>query len=392
VPTNKGIFVSGRRETNFNISLQNIGTEDISSAFDVDVKLAKSSSGGGKRFETTESISSISAGSTMDVEVAAGFNPSDSTTFSSADVTVDLGTSYYLVSSFDISDEIPDNDENFSEVMVLADTILSSVNMSYAVFDGQFAEGFGFEGGGVYIKPPHYPVDVVSLNYFFLTADNTPAGDFFARVWADNGVDGTFDMMHEEIVSSSNIIPNITDANGAITEENGMTQVFLNTPVTITEGGFYVGFEAVDATTSTYNLAENTDGTTPRSYQNYEILSGVFGEYRSNADADLMIGATVNAFATKVSVEEAIERLEVGEVYPNPTSNIASVKVDVSSASKVSYSVKNVIGQEIKDKNLGNVNTGQKVINFNVSDLETGIYFCTVTINGNSTTKKFTVK
>ena len=381
---NGGVFASGVQATSFTTNVQNIGTEDINTSFDLDIKIGKSATGG-TRYQTSESVASLAAGAVQEINVAQEFNPADPSTLIN-NATIDLGESYFMTTSFNLGvDDNSTNNRKTSEVAVLNDADPSSVSLSYADNALQNAGQFGFEGGGVYIKPPYYPVDIVSLDFFLITNDANPVGDFTARMWAEdaNGSVGT--LLAEKIVANTAIVPNFTD------NENGITQVFLDAPVTITEGGFYMGLQYLDIAASTFSIAEDVSGG-PKSFQNYEILSGVFGEYRSNADADLMMGATMDASnALSTSINEQIENLSIGEVYPNPTSDLASIKVDVKTSSRVSYSIKNVIGQEVLAENLGTI-AGQKVINFNVANFESGIYFCTVTIDGESTTKKFTVK
>ena len=384
---NAGIFVPHNRESSFVANVQNIGTEDETSSFNVNTVISERQNGSNAVYESTESVSSLTAGTLTEITFSNPFNPSDATTLIDGEV-VEPGRSYFMVTELVLSDENNANNEQTSEVVVLGDTMLNQVNFSYVDMspeDLNTVGQFGFEGGGIYIKPPYYPIDIIGLDYFVLTGgpSSPPTSDFRASLWDDDGASGTpGSILFETTVASGQI--NIDDPQG-------VTSVFLDNPVTITEGGFYVGWEFMG---TTIDIALATEGGTsqiPLSNQNYEILSGSFGEYRSNAVEDLMISVLADAGATK-SIDEQIADLELGEVYPNPASDVVSVKVSLNNTSKVNCEIKNLIGQDVRSENLGVVSTGEKVISFDVSDLETGIYFFTLTADGNSYTKKFVVK
>ena len=79
---------------------------------------------------------------------------------------------------------------------------------------------------------------------------------------------------------------------------------------------------------------------------------------------------------------------EMSQAYPNPASSM--VNFDYSFNGNLTAVVYNILGQEVLRENL-NANTGK--LSFSVADLNDGIYFCTMLVNGNaSTTQKFVVK
>jgi hypothetical protein len=78
------------------------------------------------------------------------------------------------------------------------------------------------------------------------------------------------------------------------------------------------------------------------------------------------------------SVQE-IRQPELGQNIPNPAENKTSIKIFVPDNSANSYiSIVNAMGQLITTRNL---NTGDQLIEFNIMDFETGIYFYTLYIN-----------
>lgn len=78
----------------------------------------------------------------------------------------------------------------------------------------------------------------------------------------------------------------------------------------------------------------------------------------------------------------------MSQAYPNPASSV--VKFDYSFDSNPTAVVYNLLGQEVLRKDL-NANVGQ--VSIPVSDLNDGIYFCTMMVNGHAwSTQKFVVK
>ena len=78
----------------------------------------------------------------------------------------------------------------------------------------------------------------------------------------------------------------------------------------------------------------------------------------------------------------------MGQAYPNPASS--TVSFDYSFDGNLTAVVYNIVGQEVLRQDL-NASNGQ--MSFSVADLNDGIYFCTMLVNGRaSTTQKFIVK
>ena len=78
----------------------------------------------------------------------------------------------------------------------------------------------------------------------------------------------------------------------------------------------------------------------------------------------------------------------MSHAYPNPASSL--VHFDYSIDGNLTAVVSNLLGQEVMRQDL-NANDGQ--LSLSVADLQDGIYFCTMMVNGRAlTTKKFVVK
>ena len=100
---------------------------------------------------------------------------------------------------------------------------------------------------------------------------------------------------------------------------------------------------------------------------------------------------TIYAFCVTPSEDLSIEDAQatdvVYNVYPNPASEYIFVSSSMNADATVTFT--NIAGQTVKVVNT-NLTTGENGISIN--DLNSGVYFCTVTANGYSHTSKVVVK
>ena len=86
------------------------------------------------------------------------------------------------------------------------------------------------------------------------------------------------------------------------------------------------------------------------------------------------------------SVGTNLSKVNMSSAYPNPASS--EVRFDVNCEGNASIAIYNLLGQEVMSQNVEN---GQVVLS--VADLNEGIYFCNLTVNGQTVkTEKFIVK
>ena len=76
--------------------------------------------------------------------------------------------------------------------------------------------------------------------------------------------------------------------------------------------------------------------------------------------------------------------------YPNPASSVVRFNYELSSTDNAVASIYNLLGQEVMKQELSGIH-GQ--LSFSVADLQEGIYFCNLMVNGRTMkTEKFIVK
>ena len=100
------------------------------------------------------------------------------------------------------------------------------------------------------------------------------------------------------------------------------------------------------------------------------------------------ISINVKFHKSGAGLAENSRPMTMGRAYPNPASTV--VHFNYSFDGQLTVVVYNLLGQEVLRKDL-NANDGQ--MSLSVADLQAGIYFCTMMVNGRAwTTQKFVVK
>jgi hypothetical protein len=86
-----------------------------------------------------------------------------------------------------------------------------------------------------------------------------------------------------------------------------------------------------------------------------------------------------------------INRLSLGQNYPNPFSNETLIDITLPFSGKARIVVKDLTGRTILIKECGILNAGDHQIRISGTDLEAGNYFYTLQTDNTSQTKKMTV-
>lgn len=85
-----------------------------------------------------------------------------------------------------------------------------------------------------------------------------------------------------------------------------------------------------------------------------------------------------------------VSAVRFGQAYPNPASSVVNFDYNINASDRASVSVYNLLGQEVKSQQVNGV---QGHLAVSVADLNEGIYFCKLFVNGCAvSTEKFVVK
>ena len=68
--------------------------------------------------------------------------------------------------------------------------------------------------------------------------------------------------------------------------------------------------------------------------------------------------------------------------YPNPFNPVTSIEFELQKTSNVQIIVRDILGRLISDQKLGNLGSGRHNYQFDASDLSSGLYFYSLSING----------
>jgi len=84
--------------------------------------------------------------------------------------------------------------------------------------------------------------------------------------------------------------------------------------------------------------------------------------------------------------------IELSTCFPNPASTTTNMNLTLQRNTNVSISLVNILGQSIKEFPSRNLSAGNNPITIDVSDLNSGIYYCSVKAGDERITKKIIVQ
>ena len=108
---------------------------------------------------------------------------------------------------------------------------------------------------------------------------------------------------------------------------------------------------------------------------------------------DNATGRILNAGEASVGLNSGIASVESNfdvKVFPNPTSDVLNVRMDLPEASNIQVEVVNVVGQTISSEAYGSI-VGDQVLMVDVTDYSAGMYYLNITVDGERVTKTFNV-
>jgi hypothetical protein len=97
-------------------------------------------------------------------------------------------------------------------------------------------------------------------------------------------------------------------------------------------------------------------------------------------------------YLSPVGINETKTNSMVSQNVPNPFSGTTKVEVSLAKRSDLNLSVYDLTGQKVYELNNGSTPAGTHALTINASNLKAGVYYYTVTADGNKVTKKMIVK
>lgn len=160
---------------------------------------------------------------------------------------------------------------------------------------------------------------------------------------------------------------------------------------------------------SVYTAELNGDGTysnyVPNDYNGsswvendskYDTASAWYGWYIpylaygagifESIDMDVVLSQT-----NSISIKENENEADLFQNYPNPSNGITTVRYSLENEANISFEMIDVTGKKVLSSFEGNKNPGVYSIEVNTAELNSGIYFYSILVNGNKITKKMTI-
>lgn len=152
------------------------------------------------------------------------------------------------------------------------------------------------------------------------------------------------------------------------------------------------------ATLLGYNIYEASDMETPVnstliSDDSYTYTVDGNGSYEFYLAAMYDEGMSDLVGPVLFDLNVGTNNLELGNIniYPNPIHQTAQLNFQLKESSQVEWSIYNLTGSKVMDSPNQIMNAGEQNINIQTNDLEDGIYFLNLVINGESNTQKISV-
>lgn len=151
-----------------------------------------------------------------------------------------------------------------------------------------------------------------------------------------------------------------------------------------------------DGTFSNYVPGDLTASNTVTSSVRHGLSAGWAGRYipylaygagiYESIDIDLTLSQT-----NSISVKENTNEAKLFQNFPNPANGFTTVRYALENNAEVTFEVMDVTGKKVISTFEGNRNAGTHSIEINSNELNAGMYFYSIVVNGKRITKKMTI-
>ena len=151
-----------------------------------------------------------------------------------------------------------------------------------------------------------------------------------------------------------------------------------------------------DGTFSNYVPGDYTASNTVTSSVRHSLSAGWAGRYipylaygagiYESIDIDLTLSQT-----NSISVKENKSEAKLFQNYPNPANGFTTVRYSLENNAEITFEVMDITGKKVISTFEGNRNAGTHTIEVNSNELNAGMYFYSIVVNGKRITKKMTI-
>jgi hypothetical protein len=213
-------------------------------------------------------------------------------------------------------------------------------------------------------------------------------GDYYIRWTTFNYVSGGF---YIDDVLLDNVVP--VELTSFVASVSGKSVLLnWNTATELNNSGFDV--ERKSSSTGWQKIAfvqGNGTTTQPKSYSftDRNLADGKYSYRLKQVDYD---GTYEYSKIVEVNIASAVvNEFELSQNYPNPFNPTTTIKFNLPDAGNVKLSVYNLLGQEVQTIVNGFMESGSHSVNFDASNLNSGVYLYKLEANGFTQTRKMTL-
>ncbi|MEZ4771993.1 MAG: T9SS type A sorting domain-containing protein [Bacteroidia bacterium] len=274
----KGTFFSMAGTIDFSTGISNKGNTPLSAATTVNVEIRSLNN-------------SLVYANNQTVAAGLASGVTDTISFSIPPLPPDQYTVRTI--TYNSGDINPSNNTLTAEINVV-DLFSGPATLTYATQsppDGVISwQGGG--GGAIHIEPPLYPLTLDSVSLFLAQGTFNPSnhGSVVLNIYADDGTNGL----------PGTLLSSWFDSYAGDPLNNWKT-IVLPSPVTISAGGVYIGWEVAPSD----SIVVGTETAGPISRRTYEFVGGGWAPFRNGEATDFLINGhftntciTFNATAT----------------------------------------------------------------------------------------------
>lgn len=135
---------------------------------------------------------------------------------------------------------------------------------------------------------------------------------------------------------------------------------------------------------SSYVPTKNPNGT--------DAWDGFLSGNAFTSDLFVNVDFLVSTTSNNVSTKEVPNSFSLGSAFPNPATNDVTIAFNLKNSKNVKVTLVNLLGQEVMAIANDTFAAGANEVKFNVNNLNSGVYFYTMTVDGVSQSQKIMVK
>lgn len=214
------------------------------------------------------------------------------------------------------------------------------------------------------------------------------AGDKVFFTWLDTQVPGVTDNINPDVFARGfdlqlNKITSLANGDDQPTNVTFLSDVTQQAYFVAASYYTFTMGEADYIPIVTELLSDPNDPAQPVTFKyipDFAYMDGDFNISRPNCSVPFPVGVNNKKADLKISI------------FPNPVTDIAVMKVNMTQGGNVQISLTNMLGQTVMNVDKGFVAAGNQQFTLDASQLNAGVYFATIHINGEKYTHKVIVE